>query len=187
MHDRTGEKMTQYAARFRSTPGKHDGLYWQSASGDDISPMDSLVADAEAEGYDLSNPKSHHQPYHGYYFHILTSQGENAPGGKTDYVVNGHMVKAIAYPDEWGTSGIMTFLVNQDGKVLQKDLGQNTVEQAAKITAYNPDSTCSRPGRNNHPINEQVTPDRSQDPSRTLHSRQSAVPRHRRRVSSSFA
>jgi hypothetical protein len=144
MHDRTGEKLTQYAAHFHSTPGKHDGLYWQSTSGDDISPMDALVADAEAEGYDIGSPKSHHQPYHGYYFRILTAQGGNASGGKMDYLVNGHLVKGfalLAYPDEWGTSGIMTFLVNQDGKVLQKDLGAQTARDAAKITEYDPDSS----------------------------------------------
>ena len=153
MHDRTGEKITQYAQHFRSAPGKHDGLYWAPASSDDISPMDDLVAQAEAEGYDVKSSKAIHQPYHGYFFHILTSQGENAPGGKMDYIVAGHdgkhMTKGfalIAWPAEWGTSGVMTFLVNQDGKVLQKDLGAKTSEEAAKITEYNPDSSWQPAG-----------------------------------------
>jgi Protein of unknown function (DUF2950) len=147
MHDRTGEKITQYAQHFRSSPGKHDGLYWVPAS-DDISPMNDIVAEAEAEGYDMTSPKARHEPYHGYYFHILTSQGDNAPGGKMDYIVAGHdgkhMTKGfalIAWPAEWGNSGVMTFLVNQEGKVLQKDVGQKTGEEAVKITEYNPDAS----------------------------------------------
>jgi len=144
LHPQTGEKMTQYARRFKSSAGKHDGLYWEPASSDDISPMDSLVAGAEAEGYSETPLKSHQTPYHGYFFHILTSQGQNAPGGKLDYIVDGHLTKGfalVAYPAEWGNSGVMTFLVNEDGKVLQKDLGKQTSSDATKITEYNPDST----------------------------------------------
>jgi len=142
--DRMGDKILQYAQRFRSTPGKHDGLYWESTAPDDFSPMGALVADAEAEGYTGPPIKSHHQPYHGYYFHILTAQGPDAAGGQMDYLVNGKLIKGfalIAYPAEWGNSGEMTFLVNQSGKIYQKDLGPQTTDVAAKITDYDPDST----------------------------------------------
>lgn len=142
--ERDGAKMTQYARRFRSSAGKHDGLYWEPTSADDFSPMSDLVADAEAEGYSKTPLKSHRQPYHGYFFHILTAQGADAPGGKMDYVVDDHLTKGFAmaaFPAEWGNSGVMTFIVNQDGKVFQKDLGPQTTEEASKITEYNPDST----------------------------------------------
>jgi hypothetical protein len=142
--DRTGQKMTQYACRFRSTPGKHDGLFWQPTSADDISPMSDLVAEAEAEGYSKTPLKGHRQPYHGYFYHILTAQGADAPGGKMDYMVDGHLTKGfalVAYPAGWGNSGVMTFMVNQDGKVYQKDLGPQTSEVASQITEYNPDSS----------------------------------------------
>jgi hypothetical protein len=143
MRDRTGEKMTQYARHFHSSAGKHDGLYWEPTANDDISPMNDLVASAEAEGYDVNSAKARHEPYHGYFFHILTAQGANAAGGKMDYIVDGHLTKGfalVAYPAEWGNSGVMTFVVNQDGKVLQKDLGKQTTEEAGKISEYNPDS-----------------------------------------------
>lgn len=142
--ERDDSKMTQYARRFRSTPGQHDGLYWEPTSADDLSPMSDLVAGAEAEGYTTPPLKSHRQPYHGYFYHILTAQGPDAPGGKMDYLVDGHLTKGVAlvaYPDEWGNSGVMTFIVNQDGKVYQKDLGPQTSEIAAQITEYNPDSS----------------------------------------------
>jgi hypothetical protein len=142
--DRVGDKTLQYAQHFRSTPGKHDGLYWDSTSADDFSPMGDLVADAEAEGYTAPTGKPHHQPYHGYFFHILTAQGADAPGGQTDYLVNGKLIKGfalIAYPAEWGNSGEMTFEVNQTGKIYQKDLGPQTADAASKITEYDPDST----------------------------------------------
>jgi hypothetical protein len=151
MHDRTGEKIIQYAERFRSTPGKHDGLYWAPTSGDDLSPMSDLVAEAESEGYAVSSPKPHHEPYHGYYFHILTSQGENAPGGKMDYIVAGkdgrHMTKGfalVAWPAEWGNSGVMTFLVDQDGKVLQKDLGAQTADESGENRGIQPGFKLAR-------------------------------------------
>ncbi len=137
-------KMTQYACRFRSSAGKHDGLYWEPTSADDFSPMSDLVAEAEAEGYTKTPLKSHRQPYHGYFFHILTAQGPDAPGGKMDYLVDGHLTKGfglVAYPAEWGNSGVMTFIVNQDGKVFQKDLGPQTSDEASKMTEYDPDPT----------------------------------------------
>jgi hypothetical protein len=142
--DRTGEKMTQYARHFRSTDDKHDGLYWKPTSPDDLSPMNDLVAEAEAEGYSPPPLKSHRQPYHGYFYHILTAQGADAPGGKMDYIVDDHLTKGfalVAYPAEWGNSGVMTFIVNQDGKLYQKNLGPQTSEAASQITEYNPDSS----------------------------------------------
>jgi hypothetical protein len=142
--DRVGDKITQYAQHFRSSDDKHDGLYWKPTTPDDLSPMNDLVADAEAEGYSQPPLKSHRQPYHGYFYHILTAQGADAPGGKMNYLADGHLTKGfalVAYPDEWGNSGVMTFIVNQDGKVYQKNLGPQTSEAAAQITEYDPDST----------------------------------------------
>lgn len=142
--DRTGEHVTQYAQHFMSTPGKKDGLYWPAAEGEELSPMGPLVAEARAEGYEADPEHKTHQPYQGYFFHILKSQGDAAPGGRMDYLTDGHLTKGvalIAYPDKWGSSGIMTFIENQDGKVYQKNLGDKTPEAAKAITEYNPDST----------------------------------------------
>ncbi len=134
-----------YAQKFTSTPGKRDGLYWEAAEGGARSPMGSLVAEARAEGYPLGLPKSSEvskrSPYHGYFFKILKAQGPHAPGGKFSYVINGNMIAGyalIAYPDEWGSSGVMTFIVNQQGRVYQKNLGPQTAGLAAAITEYDP-------------------------------------------------
>lgn len=140
---RTDDRVVQYARVFGSTPGKHDGLYWEPASPSDFSPMGTLLASAEAEGYG-STPVEHRAPYHGYRFHILTAQGADAQGGAMDYVVDGRLIKGfalIAYPAEWGNSGAMTFMVNQDGKVFQKNLGEDTSRLARQIKEYNPDSS----------------------------------------------
>jgi hypothetical protein len=107
--------------------------------------MGPEVAAARTEGYDQKPPiPGKPRPYHGYFFHILKAQGDAAPGGAKDYVVNGRMTKGFAlivWPDKWGASGIMTFIVNQDGKVYQKNLGEETATSAKTITEYNPDST----------------------------------------------
>ncbi len=140
---RTDDRVIQYARKFGSTPGKHDGLYWEPESADDFSPMGSLLASAEAEGYG-SEPVKHRQPYHGFIFHILTAQGPAAPGGAKDYLTDGRLTKGfalIAYPSEYGSSGVMTFIVNQDGKVYQKNLGPDTKTKALAIKEYNPDSS----------------------------------------------
>ena len=151
--DRTDEHITEYAQHFMSTPGKKDGLYWQAGPGEELSPMGPLVAEARAEGYgqqpttQRSTGTPH--PYHGYYFHILTAQGDAAPGGRMSYLVDGHLTKGfamIASPSAWGASGIMTFLVNQDGKVYQKNLGPKTASIAAAMTIYDPDPTWTPPG-----------------------------------------
>jgi hypothetical protein len=131
-----------YALKFKSTPGKKDGLYWASAEGEPASPFGPLVAEAHAEGYVGSTSKGPH-PFHGYYFRILTRQGAAAPGGKMNYVDHGNLTKGfalVAYPEHWDQSGIMTFIVNQDGKVYQRSLGEKTSRMAAAMKEYNPDS-----------------------------------------------
>jgi len=134
-----------YAQRIASREGKQDGLYWRAAPGVRPSPLGDLAAEAEAEGYGESEGKP--RPFRGYYVRILTAQGEAAPGGAKSYVQNGDMVGGFAllgYPAEYGDSGIMTFLVNQDGVVYEKDLGERTEELARAITEYNPDATWRR-------------------------------------------
>ena len=144
--DRDGDEVLSYAQRLRSTPGKHDGLYWSQKTGDELSPLGPLVAAARVEGYHQQTKilTEEQSPYHGYYFKILTKQGAHAPGGKYSYIINGHMIGGfalVAWPAEWGNSGVMTFIVNQQGKVYQKNLGPKTSAIAAKMTAYDPDST----------------------------------------------
>jgi hypothetical protein len=132
-----------YAQRFRSDPGKQDGLYWQTAEGEPESPAGPLVADAAADGHEQGT----RQPYHGYYFRILKAQGPNAPGGAKDYVVDGKMTGGfaiLAYPAEYGASGVMTFLVSRRGTVFQKDLSDATAETAKAMTTFNPDSSWTR-------------------------------------------
>jgi hypothetical protein len=143
-----------YAQKFVSTPGQHDGLYWETAEGDAPSPLGSLVAEARSEGYGPQNrtasaPASAassggHHPFHGYYFKILTRQGPHAPGGKYNYIINGNMIAGfalVAYPDKWGNSGVMTFIVNQQGRVYEKNLGPDSDKVAAGTTEYDPDPT----------------------------------------------
>lgn len=141
--DRTGEG-PQYAEHFLSHPGKKDGLYWEAAAGEERSPLGSLFAHATEEGYTFKKGTGKHSPYYGYYFRILKSQGPDAPGGARDYVVNGKMTGGfalLAYPAKYGVSGIMTFIVNQDGIVYEKDLGPKAEEAVKEITAYDPDKT----------------------------------------------
>jgi hypothetical protein len=144
--DSAKDGLAVYAQKFISTPGEHDGLYWEAPEGTNPSPMGSLVAEARAEGYPLGVAKSSdapkHSPYHGYFFKILKAQGSYAPGGKFSYVINDNMIAGyarIAYPDKWGSSGVMTFMVNQQGRVYQKDLGPDTATLARAITEYDPD------------------------------------------------
>lgn len=135
-----------YAQKFISSPGKRDGLYWETAPGEKPSPLGSLVAAACAEGYGRKNDRAapKRAPYHGYYFKILTRQGAYAPGGKYNYIINGNMIAGhalVAYPDKWGSSGVMTFIVNQQGRVYQKNLGPKTAQIATAMTEYNPESS----------------------------------------------
>jgi hypothetical protein len=132
----------QYALKFISDPGKQNGLYWESQQGQPASPLGPLAAFATQEGY--SAKQNAHQPFHGYYFHMLNRQGAQAPGGAKDYVVGGKMVSGfafVAYPAEYGNSGVMTFMLNQDGVLLQKDLGKNTADIASAMSEFNPDAS----------------------------------------------
>jgi hypothetical protein len=129
-----------YAQRIVSSPGKKDGLYWPTDG--DQSPLGELAAEASAEGYKVGSGEP--QPYHGYYYRILTRQGPNAPGGEMDYVVNGKMIGGfalVAYPAEYGNSGVMTFVVNHRGTVYQKDLGELTEAIAKRMKSFDPDQT----------------------------------------------
>jgi hypothetical protein len=130
-----------YAQRFRSTPGRHDGLYWPEEAPDaPPSPLSALAAEAAEEGYER-DPNRGPTPFHGYYFRILTRQGPDAPGGASDYIVNGDMTAgfgAIAYPAEYGNSGIMTFIVGPDAVVFESDLGEETSRIAGEVDAFDP-------------------------------------------------
>ena len=131
-----------YAQKFNSTPGKKDGLYWPTKAGEPPSPFDAQVAQAHMEGYGGRHSTGLHA-YHGYYFRVLTGQGAAAPGGDKDYLTKDNKLKdgfaLVAYPEKWGQSGVMTFTVNQDGKVYQQDLGEKTDRIAARMKEYNPD------------------------------------------------
>jgi Protein of unknown function (DUF2950) len=132
-----------YAQRIVSSPGKKDGLYWPTDG--DQSPLGELAAEASAEGYKVGSGEP--QPYHGYYYRILTRQGPNAPGGEMDYVVNGKMIGGfalVAYPAEYGNSGVMTFVVNHRGTVYQKDLGELTEAIAKRMKSFDPDQTWKK-------------------------------------------
>jgi hypothetical protein len=132
----------QYAQKFISDEGKQNGLYWKSAEGQPKSPLGPLVAFASIEGFTAQAGKQ--QPFHGYFYRILTKQGADAKGGAKDYVVNGKMTGGfsfIAYPEKYGDTGITTFVINQNGIVYEKDLGKGTVEAALASTEFNPDKT----------------------------------------------
>ena len=142
--DRTGAGPGVYAQRIVSTGGKKDGLFWPAAQGEDESPLGDRFAEASREGY---RPGATPIPYHGYRFKVLTRQGSNAPGGTLNYVAGGKMIGGfalVAYPAEYGNSGVMTFLVRHDGVVLQKDLGPQTAKVAPRMTSYDPDKTWTK-------------------------------------------
>ena len=127
--DRDTDGLFEYAQKFVSTPGTKDGLYWEAKPGDEESPFGDLFARATREGYKKTDNKP--TPYHGYYFKILKAQGKNAPGGAYDYVVKGRMIGGfgmVAYPANYGVSGVMTFVVNHDGIVYEKNLGKDTAK-----------------------------------------------------------
>jgi hypothetical protein len=138
-----GEGAGVYAQRIISNSGKKDGLYW-SASDGDASPLGELVAQASAEGYKGGEGST---PYHGYYYRILTQQGPNAPGGALNYVVKGKMIGGfalVAYPAEYGNSGVMTFVVNHVGTIYQRDLGENTAAVAKQMMLFDPDKSWKK-------------------------------------------
>jgi len=131
-----------FAEKIFSDEGQHNGLYWKVSSSEPQSPIGPLVAAAVAEGY-VKGQAGPPTPYHGYYFHVLTRQGKNAPGDAKNYIVNGKMTEGfafVAYPAEYRSSGVMTFLVNEDGVVYQKDLGDKTSVLAKAMKEYNPGS-----------------------------------------------
>jgi len=142
--DRTGAGTGVYAQRIVSEPGKKNGLYWPSSASGDESPLGELVAEATQQGYRVGEGRA---PFHGYYFKILTRQGPAAPGGAVDYVVKGKMIGGfalVAYPAEYRNSVVMTFIVNHNGTVFQKDLGPHTAELAERMTAFDPDSSWTK-------------------------------------------
>ena len=133
---------SKFAQKFKSTPGKKDGLYWRVAENESASPFGPLVAEAHAEGYHHNKGTGPH-PFHGYYFRILTRQGKAARGGKMNYMSHGNLTGGfalVAYPERWDKSGVMTFIVNQDGQVFQRNLGEKTSRIAGAMKEYNPDS-----------------------------------------------
>jgi hypothetical protein len=145
--DRAGDGVLAYAQFLCSMPGTHDGLFWPTNQpGEELSPLGPLIAQACVEGYHRAAKmlSDEQVPYHGYYFKILTSQGKHAPGGKFKYLINGRMIAGfalVAWPAEWGVTGVMTFVVNQQSKVYQKNLGSQTVKIAKAMTIYDPDKT----------------------------------------------
>ncbi len=139
--DRDGDKVLEYAQKFISTPGKQDGLYWEPVEGQALSPIGPLIAVAEGAGYQAKSGSAP-QPFHGYFYKILTSQSKNARGGAFNYIKNGKITGGfalLAYPAKWDVSGAMTFLVGPDGMIFQKNLGPDTAKIAPKINSYNPD------------------------------------------------
>lgn len=139
--DRDGDGISEYAQKLGSEPGKFDGLFWESAPGQPESPFGPLVAEARAEGYGLKGTAEKPTPYHGYYYRILTRQGPAAPGGKYDYIINGHMIAGfglVAFPADYGNSGVMTFIVSHQGRIYQKDLGTKTGAIATAMKEFDP-------------------------------------------------
>jgi hypothetical protein len=143
LKDRDKNSLLEYAQKFVSDPGKRNGLFWEVKQGEPQSPLGPIMIQMRREGY-KGKPSSTPSPYHGYFYRILTAQGKNAPGGAYSYLVKGKMIggfAVVAYPAEYGNSGVMTFIVNHDGKVFQKDLGKNTAAIAKSMKEYNPDKT----------------------------------------------
>jgi len=141
-HD--GKPAGLHAAKFQSDPGKQNGLYWPAARGEKRSPLGDLVGQAASEGRQVGTNPGQPSAFHGYYFKILTAQGSAAPGGAKSYIVKGEMsggFALVAWPAQYGATGIMTFIVNQDGIVREKDLGTSTDATVRKMTTYNPDSS----------------------------------------------
>jgi len=142
--DRDGSGVLKYAQHYRSTPGTHDGLYWEAAAGEEQSPAGPMVAEAALKGYPTEKSTTGPRPYQGYLFHILTRQGAAAAGGRYDYVVNGNMIAGfalVAYPAKYGSSGVMTFMISHQGVLYERNLGPRTAELVQSMTEFNPDGT----------------------------------------------
>jgi hypothetical protein len=160
--DHDNDSVAEYAQKLFSSPGQRNGLYWPTADDEKPSPFGEFVAEARAEGYGpkgrttirsakLESPSGQPEeksaqrprhPYHGYYLKILTQQGPSAPGGQYNYIINGNMIAGfalVAYPAKWGNSGVMTFIVNQQGRVYEKNIGPDSDKIASAMTEYNPD------------------------------------------------
>lgn len=143
--DRNGDGVVEYAQRFASRPGKRDGLYWPAKAGEPQSPLGELVAQAAGEGYKKGEGTP--RPYHGYFYRMLKGQGTNAKSGSYDYVLRGRAIAGfavVAYPARYGNSGIMTFIVNQDGDIYQSDLGPETKAKAEALQRFDPGKGWSR-------------------------------------------
>lgn len=143
--DRQGDGLREFAQRFASTPGKRNGLYWETKPGEPPSPIGPFVAKARAEGYRPRGGSA--APYHGYYYRILTGQGRDAPGAAYGYLAHGRMIGGfalVAFPARYRVSGVMTFIVNHDGVVYEKDLGPNTAAIARAMRLFDPDPTWKK-------------------------------------------
>jgi hypothetical protein len=143
LKDRDKNSLLEYAQKFVSDKGKRNGLYWEVKQGEPQSPLGPIMTQVRGEGYS-GKPSTTPSPYHGYYFRILTAQGKDAAGGAFSYLVKGKMIggfAVVAHPAEYGNSGVMTFIVNYEGKVFQKNLGANTTTIARNMKEYNPDSS----------------------------------------------
>lgn len=142
LRDRDGDGVLEYARKFRSSPGAQDGLFWHAKEGEPQSPLGEFAAQAVKEGYRGGSEGEGPRPYHGYYYRILESQGPNAQGGEHTYLAGDSMIGGfalVAYPAEYGNSGIMTFVVSYEGTVYEKDLGDDTEKTAEEMTVFDPD------------------------------------------------
>jgi hypothetical protein len=147
MKDRDSDGIREYAQIFGSDSGRKNGLFWQTQPGEEPSPLGQLVAAARAEGYRKSGSKQGPIPFHGYHFRMLTRQGKHAAGGAFDYLVKNNMIggfAVVAFPAAYGRSGVMTFIVNHEGVVYEKDLGKNTAKIATSIQSFDPDQTWKK-------------------------------------------
>lgn len=147
MKDRDSNGVLEYAEKFRSDPGKKNGLYWETKEGEEPSPLGELAANARAEGYTKAGKNKNPMPFHGYYFRMLKKQGKHAPGGAFDYVVEGKQIggfAVVAFPAKYGNSGVMTFMVNHEGVVYQKNLGKNTAATVQAMKTFDPDKTWTK-------------------------------------------
>jgi len=147
MFDRDGNGVTDYAQKFLSDPGKKNGLYWKTKEGEELSPLGEFMSGAQFDPYEKAKTKRTPIPYHGYYYRLLKKQGKNASGGAFDYMVKDKMIggfAVVASPAKYGNSGVMTFIVNHDGVVYEKDLGKNTTTTVKAIKSFDPDKTWKK-------------------------------------------
>jgi len=147
LQDHDGDGILVYASKLMSDPGKKNGLYWKTAAGEEQSPLGPLVAAAHEKGYRMGTPDAEPAPYHGYYYRILDGQGKHADGGAQNYILNGRMIGGfalVAFPATYGSTGVMTFIVNYEGVVYQKDLGENTEKTALAMKLFDPDDTWQK-------------------------------------------